>query len=125
MSYGAAADLLRRGLFEEFQVALFNLAHSIMAVKEITLETRKELARDDGELVADHHRPGDWTARGNEVLAPLKHECGVPGNEKREYGSGEPSCGPLRLKERGGAAEEKPKSENEQRCQGNEEAVSE
>lgn len=82
--------MLRRGLlFHLIDVAVFDLAHHIVAVKKIISEVRGYLARHDTELIADHCAPGDWTARGNQVRTPLKHEFSVPEHEGSEdNGSG-------------------------------------
>src|SRR6266404_9927062 len=76
---------LRRGLFFHlFDVAVFDLAHHVVPVKKIISQVRGYLAGYNAELIADHCAPGDWSARRNQVRAPLKHEFRVPQHERSE-----------------------------------------
>src|SRR5713226_5792735 len=52
-------------------VAVFDLLHEGFALEEVGLETRRELAGHDEELIVDHFRKKDGSAGGNQVCAPL------------------------------------------------------
>src|SRR5229473_5111736 len=66
-------------------VALLNLAHQVVPMKQVILQMGRELPRHDEELVVDHLTPGNRPARGNQVRAPLKHKRRIPEHEAGQH----------------------------------------
>src|ERR1700756_2962757 len=76
---------LRRGLsFHLVDIAVLDLSHHIVPMKKIIPQVRGHLAGHNAELIANHCAPRDWSARRNQVRAPLKHEFRVPEHERSE-----------------------------------------
>src|SRR6266851_1706434 len=91
---------------DAIDLALLNLAHQVVPMKQVILQMGRELPRHDEELVVDHLAPGNRPARGNQVPAPLKHERRVPENEAGEHRRSGRERHALRAEERGSAFEQ-------------------
>src|SRR5216684_5316578 len=112
-----------RFFFQLLDVPIFDLLHEGFALEEVGLETRRELAGHDEELIVDHFRKRDGSAGGNQVCAPLKHEAGVPENEEGQDGG---DCGESRsagAEDPSKAFEENAEAENKEYCERDEKAV--
>src|SRR5256714_7119108 len=110
-----------RVLLELLDVALFDFAHQFAAMEKITPQMRGNFARHDKKLIVDHRGPGDRSARGNQVRAPLKHERGVPEKEASENCRNSGERGALRAKKRGETVQKNAQTKDEQRRKRNEE----
>src|SRR2546423_7442780 len=110
-----------RVLFELFEVALFDFADEFAAVEKITPQMRGNFARHHKKLIVDHRGPGDGSARGNQVRAPLKHERGVPEKEASKNCRNGGQRGAMRAKKRGQTIQKNAQAEDEQRRKRDEE----
>src|SRR6266849_3589056 len=98
-------------------VALLNLAHQVVPMKQVILQMGRELPRHDEELVVDHLTPGNRPARGNQVRAPLKHKRRIPEHEAGQHRRSGRERRALRAEERGSASEQNTEPKNKQRSQ--------
>ena len=106
-------------------IFLLDGAHEIATAEEIGREVVGDSAGDDGELIVYHFGPGNGAAGRDEVSAPLIDEAGVPEGEdgEKEGEGGKSAAG--RGEEGMGAFEEKSKSENKNRGEGDQKAIAE
>src|SRR5260370_11591347 len=84
-------------------VALLNLAHQGVPMKQVILQMGRKWPRHDEELVVDHMTPGNRPARGNQVRAPLKHKRRIPKHEAGQHPRSGRERRALRAQKRGNA----------------------
>ena len=65
-------------------VALFDLLHEGLALKEVTTKISGKLPRHYENLIVCDFRKRNRTARGNQVRAPLEDQSYVPQNKEKQ-----------------------------------------
>lgn len=102
---------------------MLDLPHERVAVEKVGFQLGRELPGHDGELVVNHLGKRNGPANGNEMLAPLKHEAGVPEDEERKEGDRDDERGTRGAEEPAEAVEEEGEADDEERSHGNKKAI--
>ena len=71
-------------ILELLQVALFDLMHEVVALKEVGAHVTTDFVWDNCELIMRSQAEGYGAACGNQVYAPLVNETQIPEYETRE-----------------------------------------